>query len=1122
MRLKQLLFRSLFYYWRTNLAVVAGVATAAAVLSGALLAGQSVRESLRRLLFERIGATGYVVTANDFFGEKLAAALAALGGSCPIIYLKGVLTLEKSGIRAYDVNVYGIDERFWKFQGTEGPALAESRGGFIGSSLARYLDAAPGDAMLLRFETKQAIPREWLYGQRDAVGKTMRLDCAGIIPANRLGEFSLRPTQGNVYSIFVPLKQLQRELEQLSRVNTILLGTQAQREGPASVSNTLKSALSLQDLGLTLRPAPAGDAFSLESNRIILDDALAEAALKAASNLGMDASPVYTYLVNSIRAKNREIPYSIISAVDLGRGAMASIHALQRADPQRVPAGSGDPIWLTDWARRDLGITEGEPLEIDYYFWLDEGNLVTRTARFRLAGVVPMAGPVDTALAPEIPGITLTDSIHSWDPPFPLNLSRIRTKDEDYWNRYRATPKAFVTLAKGQELWANRFGKLTGIRVSVSGKGDLESARKRLAQALLDGLDAGKAGFRISAVRELGLTASRGSTDFGEYFAYFSSFLIAAAILLSALFFRLMTEQRVREIGILRAAGFSIKMLRRILFTEGVILSLAGIVIGLLGSIAYGWFMVYGLRTFWTGAVGTQRLYLHISWAYLAIGAFAGLIFSLGTIAWTLRDLWRNSPRMLLTGAVESSALRTSRARLSGIVSVLSLLAAATLIAGSFWRKIPQIEAFFGAGFLLLLSILSLTALYLRGNHSGLIRGNGWPAFFRFGLRNAMHRPARSLLCASLIASATFLIISMEAFRRDPQQISLEPKSGTGGYPLVAETQIPVVYDPNSEEGMEALGLDALDAQDRESLKFVSFRERPGDDASCLNLYAPREPRILGAPRSFLSAGRFVFQDSLAAAPEQKRNPWLLLESSTDGGAIPAIADANTIQYILHLSVGSELTVPGIKGNPVRLRLVASLRDSIFQGELLISEANFLRAFPDYEGYRFFLLDAPERSAESLMQPLKQALAYWGIRLESSRERLRAYRQVENTYLSTFQSLGALGLILGTIGLAAILLRNVLERRQELALLRAVGYRQGILSGIVLSEHIVLLIWGLVSGSICAMLAVAPALYARGSSFPFLASAMTLLLVLTAGALSSILAAIAAFGSPLLSALRSE
>jgi ABC-type lipoprotein release transport system permease subunit len=56
-------------------------------------------------------------------------------------------------------------------------------------------------------------------------------------------------------------------------------------------------------------------------------------------------------------------------------------------------------------------------------------------------------------------------------------------------------------------------------------------------------------------------------------------------------------------------------------------------------------------------------------------------------------------------------------------------------------------------------------------------------------------------------------------------------------------------------------------------------------------------------------------------------------------------------------------------------------------------------------------------------------------------ERLANFHRVENTYLSTFQMLGGLGLILGTLGMAAVLLRNVLERRRELALLRAVGLR---------------------------------------------------------------------------------
>jgi hypothetical protein len=532
--------------------------------------------------------------------------------------------------------------------------------------------------------------------------------------------------------------------------------------------------------------------------------------------------------------------------------------------------------------------------------------------------------------------------------------------------------------------------------------------------------------------------------------------------------------------------------------------------------------MIFGLRTWWTGAVGTQRLYFHISYRDVAAGAIAGMLFSLLTIAWTLRSLRRSTPRMLLSGVLESAARRSQRIRLFAAVSVAALLAALGFIAGAVLGKVPPVEGFFGAGFLLLLSILGATAVYLRGNRSGLIVGSGWPAFFRFGLKNAMHRPGRSLLCASLIASATFIIVSMEAFRKDPGRITLEPRSGTGGYSLIAETVLPVLHNPNSAAGSVAIGISAEEAPGLVQARFVSFRERPGDDASCLNLYAPQEPRILGAPRSFVGEKRFSFQKSLAATPEERENPWLLLESSGHGAAIPAIADANTIQYILHRSVGSELTVRGSKGDPVRLRLVAALRDSIFQGELLISESNFLRNFPEHEGYRFFLLDAPPPAADPLARTLRQAMADYGVSVESTRERLEAFHEVENTYLSTFQSLGALGLILGTLGLAAVLLRNVLERRQELALMRSIGYRRTVLAGIVLSENLVLVSWGLVSGLICALIAVGPALAARGGSFPFMMAGMILLSVFAAGALSSVWAVVAAFRSPLLAALRSE
>ncbi len=1126
MRLRQLIFRNLVCYWRTNLAVIAGVAAAVAVLSGALLVGNSVRASLRSLLYQRIGKTEYVVSADRFFRESLAGDLSRIGEAgkqarnCPLVYLLGVVIHEKTGARAYDVNVYGIDERFWALQGIPNQLPSGDRTAVVGDALAHNLGLRTGDSLLLRIETQQGIPRESLYGRREGVSRAVRLTCGRILPADRLGEFTLRPDQGIVYSIFVPLRLLQRNLAQPMRANTVLLSLEAQGNYLGQIHTRLREGFTLQDLGVTLRPLESRNGISVESTRMLLDGSIARAAFGAAADAGMKASGVFTYLANSIRGGGREIPYSVITAADLGRDALTAVRMIKSLPPGSTPVNANEAIWLNEWAWRDLGISPGGSVEVDYYVWQEGGRLVTRTARFRLAGVIAIGGAVNAALAPDFPGITDARSMSSWDPPFPLDLRRIRPKDEEYWNHYKATPKAFISLAKGQDLWQSRFGRLSAVRI-VFPEGSI-SALRLLETGLRNRLDPEAAGFTVSAVKERGLSASRGSTDFGEYFLYFSSFLIMAAILLSGLFFKLGIEQRVREIGILLATGFPMKILRGIFLLEGGILSLGGSLMGLAGAAAYGGLLVLGLRTWWIGAARTPYLHLSISWADLAIGAAAGFVASLGMIAWTLHSLRSHSPRTLLAGVLESIPIRRRRVLILEAVSAVVLVAAVLLLLGSAFRKIPDVEGFFTAGLLLLISILCMTAVCLRRNQPGRISRAGRQALLRLGARNATHRPGRSLFCISLISSATFIIVSVEAFRLDPRSVTLEPASGTGGYTLLADCTVPIVHDPNSAEGREALGIPSSEVPEIAQVRFLPFRVRPGDDASCLNLYAPEEPKILGAPHSFVAEGRFSFQQSLARTPEQKHNPWLLLESTLPDGTIPAIGDANTIQYILHLSLGREISVRRSDGTSARLRLVASLRDSILQGELLISEANFLKAFPEQEGYRFFLLDAREAAAPALAQSLMQRLDDWGFRVESSQDRLSAYHQVENTYLSTFQLLGALGLILGTAGLAAVLLRNVLERRKELALLRAVGYRRRTISAIIVSENLVLMVWGLVCGTFCALLATLPALLARGNPFPAGMVSIILVAVLFVGLTSSFLAVIAANRSPILRTLKSE
>src|SRR5882724_947838 len=208
MRTRTLVLRNLTYYWRTNLAVILGVATAVAVLSGALLVGDSVRASLRDLVLQRLGKTEAVVTSAQFFREQLGAEIP---DSIPMIALQGIVTHEKDGRRAAGVSIYGIDERFWKFHGVPAPEAAD-REALPSAALARELGASAGDTLLVRVEKPSAIPLESMHGKKEDTGRTIRFNASAPLTAAQMGEFSLKPSQGEVNAMFVPLRRLQRDL----------------------------------------------------------------------------------------------------------------------------------------------------------------------------------------------------------------------------------------------------------------------------------------------------------------------------------------------------------------------------------------------------------------------------------------------------------------------------------------------------------------------------------------------------------------------------------------------------------------------------------------------------------------------------------------------------------------------------------------------------------------------------------------------------------------------------------------------------------------------------------------------------------------------------------------------
>jgi hypothetical protein len=490
-------------------------------------------------------------------------------------------------------------------------------------------------------------------------------------------------------------------------------------------------------------------------------------------------------------------------------------------------------------------------------------------------------------------------------------------------------------------------------------------------------------------------------------------------------------------------------------------------------------------------------------------------------IWWTLRTLSRVSERSLLAGELTVSdgaggSAKTTRQRaLFGAIG-FALLAAA-LLAGTLGGVVGRTGAFFGVGTSLLAACLCLVAFALRRPARPLLRRAGWRSISRLGLRSATHRPGRSVLSIAVIASAAFILVSVDAFRQDELADVSDPHSGAGGYALIVESQLPIVHDPNSPEGRQTLGLDSVDG-----VTIAPFRLLPGDDASCLNLYEPRNPRILGAKPEFVASGRFRFDSALATSDAERQNPWLLLQRDGGDGTIPVIADGNSMTYVLHRGLGEEIVLNN-GGVTRRLRLVAALADSIFQGELVMSERNFLALFPEQQGYRFLLVGAPSTLVPQISTTLEDRLGDLGADAVPTGVRLAQFHKVENTYLSTFQTLGGLGLALGTIGLSTVVLRNVLERRRDLALLSAVGYNRRHIFVMIVAENLGLLVVGLLAGAACALVAIAPAAADRGGRLPTNVGGWLLVIaVLVAGVVSSVVSTKVALNTSLVDALKAE
>lgn len=1175
MRFLDLLSATLRHYRRSALVIALGVAAATAVMTGALVVGDSVRGSLLAMTRQRLQKIDFVLSGGRFFRYDLAAELARhpsfgerFGAIVPGLVLRG--GVEKPGAepgsvaaRAGRAQVYGIDDG-WKALAQDGtvPALSANEAA-LSQRLALSLGVKPGDEVLLTLELPTPIPKDSLLGEKDDTAEQIPLKVKEVLSeGSSWGRFGLSPSQQVPISLFVRLDLLQDRLElsaaratrrqaaRISRVNGLFV---TRKDPSASISPDDAARLdelvhrlaALEDFNLRLVDQSQRGYLSLESEQMYLDECLGQAAegagrqLGGGANLPRPVSPGLIYLINEANAGKGEKAYAMYSAI---AGLDANVFDSRTPAPfggfQYVGAPlerplANDEILLNEWMAQDLQAVVGDTVKLTYHISGSRGELPETSTSFKLAGIVSLkegAGN-DRGLVPEVPGITNADSLADWNQPFPMKLDRITSRDDEYWDEYRATPKMFISLASARELFRNRYGALTSVRVAIPAGMSVNEARDRLARSILDFVQPEQLGLSFRDIRAEGLKSAGGSNDFGGLFIGFSFFLIVAAAILVALLFRLAIEQRPQQVGLLVAVGFRPESVRRLLLAEAFVISVIGVVCGLVLAAAYSRLVIYGLTTWWIGAVGTNQLRLHLHPATLVLGG--GISLPLGMLAtwWGLRGLTKVSARGLLSGATEvpeTDVLREARRRQGLRNAVLAGVPALCCVLVGVLGALPETEAFGGlsirivgffvSGLLGLTALIALFGYWLAGNESWSVRGSGFAAALRMGLRNTGRQRLRSTMSAGMIAVATFLIVAIAAGKKNPAVETPALNSGNGGFSLVAETEIPVLYDITTAEGREKLNLAGEDAAPIKDAvrQIIPFRVQPGEDASCTNIFQTSQPTILGVPDDMERRGGFRFVGAGSG------NPWARLRSAPEdtSGIVPVFGDMNTLQYSLHVGPGAILELRDANNQPFKARIDGMFDGSVFQGVLLMSEANFQRLYPGRVGFQYFLVDTPVEKSTEVGRWLESRVP--GLDVDRVGDRLSDFLAVQNTYLSTFQALGGLGLLLGTLGLGTVLLRNVLERRAEIALLRAVGHTPGGLAVMVLGENLLVLAAGLGMGTLAALMAMLPQILGVSADVAWLTIFGQLALVLGVGVLASWWAVRAAAATPIVGSLRGE
>lgn len=1034
-----------------------------AVITGSLMTGKSVRTSLRKTSFEKLGNTGVLVSSGiRYFSPSLVKRISDKTGfkNSGLLEIEGYCQNFATGQTAPQIKILAIDDDFFQFHGNAGIRIDKGEAA-VNERLADYLQLKIGDDLIIRFNIISDIPADAPFSPGKDATSSIVMKITRILKPEESGNFSLGISQLTPLNLFLNRSDLTDSRGKIPKINRLLFDN-IQTFTLNDISESLRESLRLEDIGLSVRSIPKTNGVEIISDRIFIDSLQVEEI----KNLPLKSFPVITYLANSISIGNRFTPYSFITALD------PSLYP-------EVPSGNG--IIINKWLADDLDAQEGDTIQVTWYSPDPLNRLMEEKLDFTVSIITDMNGIwSDSLLMPEFPGIAGSKSCTDWDAGVSINTDLIRDKDEEYWNNFRGTPKAFINYNKGKELWGNNFGPATAIRF------ENDISETEISSVFEGSLDPFRSGFTINDLQKDSDEAANESVDFSTLFLSLGFFIILSALILLILVITTFYESKKQHITTLFSLGFSNPVIEKLLLLESIIISLAGALSGAFVGVLINILIIKALNSVWLGAVQTNALVPAFDIKSLVIGFTASMLI-------IITMLKVKSARYLKNlSMAETRKVRKPSGKKNLLFSIVFLSVSILLFVLSFVFADFSTLLSFLAGIMIFVSMILMTRQYYVGGLK-----TGIYSFRKISQISGSYfsfNSSQAIAPVLFLAAGLFAVIITGVNRMNISGDMLEPAGGTGGYLHWGESSVPVRSNLNSSQGRKEFGFDEPELRD---LYFIQARKTSGNDASCLNLNHIASPPLLGIdPAEFVKKGSFSFASKLKSL--KKTNPWAALDYPPAKGTVFGIADQTVLQYGLKIKVGDTLKIRSESGQILNVVIAAGLRSSVFQGFVLIGNKNFIRYFPSIPGNQIFLTDGDPGLSDFYKQILSERLSEFGVHFESATERLSSFFVVTNTYLSVFTILGGIGMILGVVGLGFVLIRNFNQRKRDFGFMMAAGFSVGNIRKIVFAEQSIILISGTLTGLISALIATRPSIM-DNSGIPWKTILIMIILIMAAG-----------------------